>query len=309
VDHTVPGITVTDPDTLVADAEIKASSSMPFDLSDACGSEPLAANDPGLCCCQSFVSSENSIRTAVFLMNNPTQSPCSITAELVQQEKMCDFASGNVVASAIGIAPCGEKQSVIFNFNAHVRRGTRYYIRFQHDPELTACLFHCYLPGVYRARMIHTSWPPKADNLNLCCRFVPEQRPFEGENVINTHSRGGDFLSMWISDPKQKLPQSIELIFPRKRSCACVELVFDTNLDALNIRSYQKECVKDYRIEGLCGNESFTIAEEKGNFKRFRRHVFPPVEIEKLKLTVHATHGDPSARVYQIRAYKSPTLA
>jgi hypothetical protein len=69
--------------------------------------------------------------------------------------------------------------------------------------------------------------------------------------------------SVWISDPLQGLPQQAEITFPERRLCGCVELVFDTNLDHINIYDYQKECVKDYRLEGRRGNEWILLADEK----------------------------------------------
>lgn len=82
-----------------------------------------------------------------------------------------------------------------------------------------------------------------------------------------------------------------------------MEVVFDTNLDHINIYDYQKECVSDYRIEGKQGAEWILLTEVKENFLRFRKHEFAPVRLEGLRLTVLAARGAPSARIYQIRAY------
>ena len=41
-----------------------------------------------------------------------------------------------------------------------------------------------------------------------------------------------------------------------------------------------------------------------GNFQRRRVHRFPTVTAVRLRLTITATNGDPSARVFGIRAYE-----
>jgi hypothetical protein len=151
-------------------------------------------------------------------------------------------------------------------------------------------------------------WPPQGDRHNHCIRFIPEQHPFEGENLLNEDNRGGDALSIWISDPDAGFPQSAEILFPERSLCSCVELVFDTGLDHINIYSRQQECVKEYVLEGIVAGKYQLLAEEKDNFLRFRKHVFPPVMLDGIRLIVKASNGDPSARVYQIRAYKNSTI-
>ena len=65
---------------------------------------------------------------------------------------------------------------------------------------------------------------------------------------------------------------------------------------------------KEYVLEGICGDNTIVLAEENDNYLRFRKHVFPPVELSALRLTVRSTRGDASARVYQIRAYEKTEI-
>ena len=46
-----------------------------------------------------------------------------------------------------------------------------------------------------------------------------------------------------------------------------------------------------------------TVAAATGNYQRRRVHRFEPIAATKLRLTVHGTNGDKSARVFEIRAY------
>jgi hypothetical protein len=64
------------------------------------------------------------------------------------------------------------------------------------------------------------------------------------------------------------------------------------------------QCVKDYRVEVLDGGKWVEVVKERDNFLRHRVHAFPAKTTPKLRLLVDATNGDPSARVFEIRAYR-----
>ena len=222
------------------------------------------------------------------------------------------FDRGKIIARSETEIPHGEEIQAGFTFRARMIRGKRYFVRFGKTPDIEVAYSSVYLPGICRSNMERSGWPPRGDNTNLCCRFEPVQHPFDAENVLNTANRGGDFLSVWISDPARPLPQQLEIRFPESRRCNAAELVFDTNLDSFNIFEPQKECVKRYRLEGLLDGHAELLAAEDENLRRFRRHVFPAKKLDGLRLTVLETWGVPEARVYQIRAYdesESPVCA
>ena len=45
------------------------------------------------------------------------------------------------------------------------------------------------------------------------------------------------------------------------------------------------------------------LAAEKENFLRHRIHRFPAKTVSALRIVVTATWGDPSARVFEVKAY------
>ncbi|MGJ8640567.1 MAG: FAD-dependent oxidoreductase [Opitutaceae bacterium] len=118
--------------------------------------------------------------------------------------------------------------------------------------------------------------------------------------------------NMWISDPEQSLPQWCEVDFGEKKAVNSVYLTFDTNLDAKRFVSWEfkdeermpPEAVRDYRVQYHDGNEWVTVAETEGNYTRRRIEKFDTVETSKIRIMVDKTNGDPSARIYEIRAYK-----
>ena len=306
VDHTIPGVTVSDPDNLCSGAAVKVSSSRTLKLEKNEFSEPAVTLYEGKMTplAIAFPSSESRIDSVEFFLENPGTTVQKVAAELVQEEAMYDFENGTVISrSEISAAP-GFKGFAEFSLNVDVVPGKRYYIRLCGSPELNVFLEECYLPGVWRSR-VKLGWPPQGDNKNLCVRFHPEQRLFEEENLLSTANRGGRGNSIWISDPVQSLPQSAEIRFQKTSVCSCVELIFDTNLDHINIYDYQKECVKDYRLEGIIGDQVVALATVTENYLRFRKHEFPEMNLDGIRLTVTGTRGDPSVRVYQIRAYRN----
>ncbi len=108
----------------------------------------------------------------------------------------------------------------------------------------------------------------------------------------------------WVSDPSQKLPQWIELRWPRPVEIGLVELVFDTNLDLRRpTQLYEPEVVTDYRVLVLRGGEWKQVAGAKGNYLRLRRHKFRPVRTRALRIEVLKTGGQPAARIFEVRVY------
>lgn len=128
------------------------------------------------------------------------------------------------------------------------------------------------------------------------------------ENVINGVARILNSQEYaWVSDPKEALPQSITLSWPTAQLLQKVQLVFDTDL--INpAYSYVRlpnaaKCVKDYVVEIYSDNRWKTVAAAKDNYLRRAVHSFPACQADALRITITATNGDLSARIFEIRAY------
>ena len=129
-------------------------------------------------------------------------------------------------------------------------------------------------------------------------------------NVINGISRIRDAAHYeWVSDPKQSLPQWIQLEFAEETTIHSVSVVFDTDLTNPGTCWHRgskapgvPSCVKNYTAEVFDGKQWTTVAAVTDNFQRKRTHSFPPMTAQKLRFTVEETWGDPSARIMEIRA-------
>ncbi len=129
---------------------------------------------------------------------------------------------------------------------------------------------------------------------------------YAAENVINGRTRiQGEATNLWASDPDQTMPQWIGLDWAQPKEFNSVYVTFDTDM---NQRSHDvplvSQCVRDYELSYHDGGRWIPLVRERGNFQRRRVHRFQSVTGAKLRLTIHATNGDPSARVFEVRAYR-----
>jgi len=166
------------------------------------------------------------------------------------------------------------------------------------------------LPGVASVykRKGWRRWANSKDTFAL--RLDPPSFPFGPENVANGVARPEKWTNIWISDPKEGLPQSLTLDFGEEVPIGTAYLTFDTFLmvDFLKFTPLQpiKECVSDYSIEIMQGGKWRTILQVEGNYQRRRIHeISPPIATRKLKVVVSKTHGDKSARIYEVRVVKT----
>lgn len=298
MDHTIPGIVNADPLNLTGTALAEADSAMPLRICGATEMQPLTGNCPNTQVVQFFLNSEDFLESAFFLLENTGTEPEKIHAELVRRENSGDISCEIPVAGADSIIPRGIHE-VEFRFNAEMEKNTRCAIRLTGTEQVRIALQKRYLPGC------HKKIKYSGDNKNYCFRLLPEQFPFQAENVLNPENRPRQRNCIWISEPDAGLPQNLTIRFPHAVCCSSLEIVFDTNLDAVSPYIVPPECVRDYSVEAECNGQRIGIAEVKDNRQRFRVHDFPGKEYHAFHLKIKSTWGDPSARIFQIRVYRS----
>ncbi|MGD9498360.1 MAG: FAD-dependent oxidoreductase, partial [Armatimonadota bacterium] len=141
----------------------------------------------------------------------------------------------------------------------------------------------------------------------LALRIEPESRPFAAAQAINGYARPGAGANLWVSDPAQALPQWLEVELPQRTRFDAALLIFDTNLNRTNMATpglfRAPECVRDYVLAAEIDGAWQELARVTDNYHRRREHRFVPVVARRVRLTVTATNGDPSARVYALRLY------
>ncbi|MEA2067600.1 MAG: FAD-dependent oxidoreductase [Verrucomicrobiota bacterium] len=130
-------------------------------------------------------------------------------------------------------------------------------------------------------------------------------RDYSPENVIDGVSRiEGEKTHMWKSDPAQPLPQWVGLAWDRPQTIRSLQLTFDTNLDTWLYKVvFEQEVARDYEVQYRSDGVWKTLLRETDNCHRHRIHHFDAITTDGLRVVIHKTGGDPSARVYEIRAY------
>ncbi|MCX6625773.1 MAG: FAD-dependent oxidoreductase [Acidobacteria bacterium] len=109
----------------------------------------------------------------------------------------------------------------------------------------------------------------------------------------------------------------IELAWSEPVTLASLQIIFDTGFrrtlaltgdDGYNrkmIRGPQPETVRNYTVLGrataTAGWEP--LVEVRENHQRLNRHRFAPRPLSAVRIHVHATHGAPVARIFEVRCY------
>lgn len=245
------------------------------------------------------VSSEHLRRITVYF-NHPGPADAEVELSLHPAKGFNDFTPTPALRSVTQAVPPGRGVAVTFDLDVPVTPGDLYYFVLSATPGVEVCLCRRYLPGLY---LKPDGCYPANDHLAF--EMEPPQDVFGGENVINGLTRAGRQPNMWLSDPDRPLPQSLTLTFDMPRTVSAVEFLFDTNLHHAPTTGAARECVRDYRLCACVAEQWETVLEIRDNYFRRRCHHFPPVHASALRLTVTATQGDPSARVYEVRVFEA----
>jgi hypothetical protein len=144
-----------------------------------------------------------------------------------------------------------------------------------------------------------------------------EQPGCPAGSVTNGVSRAiGKETNQWRSQPLRD-SEYVELAWPVPKQIGRVQLVFDTGFGRPLTLSHddgytqrmtrgpQPETVRDYEVQVRDGGGWQAVAKVTDNYQRRRVHTFQTVKTESLRIVVHRTNGDPSGRVFEIRAYAS----
>lgn len=294
-------------------AEVVASSTMRLKTGDAVRALPLIAassKDEIFDPCnvppedrrraQMFPVSSDRIDRITVYMNSDNPAPVQVTAMLRSAGKANDFSSNVDIASSAAVVRPGQNVPVVFEFNQPVVPGRLYWIVLSPVEKVSVCISDRYLPGLYlKADGCYF------DNGNFCFDIEPAQQVFGPENAVNGRLRADDWPNMWISDPDQPLPQQLTLKFSAAQTFNHVEITFDTNLNKLMSSGAAPECVREYELEVLVDGNWRSIAKVNGNYFRRRIHCFPAVTASQARVTVSATNGDQSARIYEVRVFNN----
>ena len=248
-------------------------------------------------------------------LSNNSGAPQPVEFRLYQADHIWDYRAepGAALASATLSVPVGNQVWVpvdlALNLPALVKPGS--FLRVDLLPN-NAIQWHAskrIIPGHMAMYAISPNRMRRYGNGHtLAYRISPAQRPFQANQAISGVTRPHGTTNLWISDPAQPLPQSLNLTWDLPQKITEIQLVFPGHL----IREYHAyapfyrdaQCPRDYVIEVKERGEWKRIHEVRDNYQRRCRHPFPdPVSAAELRVVVTATNGDPSAAIYEVRCY------
>ena len=139
----------------------------------------------------------------------------------------------------------------------------------------------------------------------------PVSMPYPASNVVSGITRPEVRSNLWISDPQQPLPQTLEIQWPEPVDISQVELTFDSQLSGWIWEGAFPLIAKTYDIE-TCDpstNQWHTVASIEGNVQRRRIHRIGTQQTTALRIIIRATQGGRTARIVEVRAYAGSSPA
>ena len=108
----------------------------------------------------------------------------------------------------------------------------------------------------------------------------------------------------WASDPRQELPQSVEVRLAEPREAREVRVVFDSDFFLPSIwvhHKVPKTLARAYEVYvSPDGVRWESVADVRRNVRRLAVHRFAARRVAAVRVTVRETYGDASARVFEI---------
>ncbi len=249
-------------------------------------------------------------------VSNDTDTVQSIEARVYAVDHLWDYRikPGQPLAATVLSIPAGQERWVEWNVNLNVQAHRGSYVRLDllANPNVSWHSASTIEPGHVSAYEIGDGKMRKlGQGVMMSLRVEPPQACYEAGNVLSGVARPYRYTNLWRSDPSEGLPQWLELSWEEPVELGVIELTFPGHL----IRGYMQypalykdpQCPKDITLEANVEGHWAQLAALLGNYQR--RSVITldtAVITDRLRVAVHATNGDPSAAIYEIRCYPPP---
>ncbi|MCX7046781.1 MAG: FAD-dependent oxidoreductase [Candidatus Sumerlaeota bacterium] len=313
-DQYIPELKNEDPDDLARTATVTASSTA---AGEEFGKEKIEHYDlhelamPRAAMFPRGVHPE--IQTVYALLKSSLSEPLSLTLHAREAAAPGDFSSTTDLVTATATVPANKQTWIKFDLKCRTdkpyiwvwlpeAKGVEWFLMRSVPPgwsrgygggvkrPWTTVQGQCYMVYTNPANTIEMDYRP-ANAINGVARVV------------------GSTTNQWVSDPVQPMPQWLELAFARPAKMNTIYLTFDTDMnERFAMAPLPRACVRDYSVSYYDGANWREVASVKDNFQRHRVHRFDAVTAQKLRVTVSATNGDKSARIFEVRVYdEEPT--
>jgi hypothetical protein len=308
-DQYIPGIVNEDPADLARSATVTASSTASheiFDQPEVLPDKLHPLNMPRAVMFPRGIHRE--LKSVRLLLRSERSEPVELTLHVREAGAPGDYSADEDLMTATATVPPNRESFVEFPLDATIDAP----IVWVWLPKTEGISWRLMASGPYQACRAYGGGASRpwtvVDGQYYAFSTEPPlayETDYRPENVTNGVARIVERTSnLWASDPAEPMPQWIELEWPRPVTLNTVYLTFDTDLNAPHHTvPLVPQTVRDYRLSYFDAGQWKPLATARENFQRRRVHRFAPVQTAKLRLTVEATNGAPSARLFEIRAY------
>ena len=322
-DQYIPGVVNEDPADLARMAKVSATSTFTEGVATKANIKPPRRGAKGhpLNMARATGYLHDAARGAKFFecllesaLECPTQVTACVYASAAPTEKGMvpgDTSSFKFLCEAKGTVAPGDAKWTRFDFPAMLPDDAKYvWIQLKRTPGVTWRLADKSRGAhPYRA-WCDKGWTFVSDEAYALVpegglRFAVADVPEPGRVIDGVSRNVGNAGHGWISDPAQKLPQTITLEFPRPVAAREVRITFDPDLNPLHPRGnpLPPTLAKAYVVEVFDGRDWTPLATETCNKVRHRIHKFQCRTVTAVRIRIDETWGDPSARIFEIRVY------
>jgi len=264
---------------------------------------------------QWIAAGSQGLRSVAVCLSNHTDTAQPVHMRLMPAEHIWDYRveTGPELASVVLDVPPGGMQWIEWPVQlaaASWPQGRYVRLELAANPQLEWHRAGAIEPGHVSAVEIGLGKMRRYDNgLTLSYRVEPSQDCYSGANVLSGVTRPHRYTNLWRSDPSDRLEPWIELEWDELQSIGVVELTFPGHL----IREYHAyapfyrdpQAAKRYRIDIWTAEGWHTVGRAEDNYQRRCVHRLEERAMtRKLRVTIEATNGDPSAAIYEIRCYE-----
>ncbi len=254
---------------------------------------------------QLFPVSSDHIRSISLLLESRRSEDTEVRIGLRQAKTVWDFDSEEDVVTGKASVSANSVSWVTFSLNHPLVGNSLYWVYVAPKEKI----FWRYVDSspvgaVAACKLINRWYYRKGSHL---IKIDPPSRPYQPENVLSGTTRPERWTNLWVSDPRQAFPQSLELDFDEEKTFNAIYLVFNTDLNRVHMSTpplwRAPGCVRDYSLYCWEKGAWKTITQVQGNYQRCQVHRFPSVASQKLRLQINSTNGVPSAHVFGVRVY------
>lgn len=261
---------------------------------------------------QVFAIGHEGLSTVAAFLRNRSDQPQQVEARLYAVADIWDYRCepGHPLArTTLEMDPATEDWIEWQLYGLTLPPGNLLRLDLMPNPQIDWLVAGCVVPGCLGMYEIgHGRMRRFGNGQTLSFKLNPPQSAYAPAQVINGVSRPHRGTNLWRSDPLMPLPQSLTLEWDAPRMIRQVHLTFPGHL----LREYHAyapfyrdpQCAADYDLSIRRDGKWEQLANVKDNYQRRRVHTLDAAVLaEALKVNIRATHGDPSAAIYEVRCY------